>query len=330
MFKKIKKYLLVIPCMVFGMFLFSNIDVSANEAKLLRSTPVYVGDQTKSNRYYFSNDFLWEFQVEGYDAILDGDAFVKWRVVNPAGMATSWQGSIKDTRYVDNGGKFSIKKYNELAYTQNVGLSGRDSVAPGSTYYVDIQYYTFTFWSSHSKEKDETIKIVVGANVDGAAYIPSITVDYEKASRNFSIAASLTDDNGKGTGVVTSLKYFFSTQKEDGVGKSAFSHSLPISYGNNVTASLQNVDESAEYLYVLAESGNGYYTILEYDIDNEVTTDTDDDKTPESNEDDESDKGGLFDYRFGEIILIVLVIVLVVSCALIITQKIVDYKKRLY
>ena len=329
MFKKIKKYLLIIPCMVFGMFLFSNVDVSANEAKLMRSTPVYVGDQTKSNRYYFSNDFLWEFQVEGYDAIWRGDAFVKWRVVNPAGMATSWQGSVKDTRYVDNNGKFSIKKYNELQYVENVGLSGRDSVAPGSTYYVDIQYYTFNLWPSHSKNMDETIKIVVGANLDGVAYIPTISVDYESASRNFAIVASVTDGNGKGTGIITNLKYFFSTQKRDDVEKSSFSHSLSISYGNTVNASLQNTDTSSEYLYVLAESGNGYYSILEFDIENKSVTDTDDDKTPESNEDDE-DKGGLFDYKFGEIILIVLVIVLVVSCALIITQKIVDYKKRLY
>jgi len=39
---------------------------------------------------------------------------------------------------------------------------------------------------------------------------------------------------------------------------------------------------------------------------------------------------GLFDYDFGELILLVLVVVLIVSCVLIITQKIVDYKKRLY
>ena len=39
---------------------------------------------------------------------------------------------------------------------------------------------------------------------------------------------------------------------------------------------------------------------------------------------------GLFDYDFGELILLVLVVVLIVSCALIITQKIIDYRKRLY
>ena len=331
MFKKMKKYLLLIPCMIFGMFLFSNSNVSANEARLVNSVgSVYVGDQVKDNKYYFSNDFMWEFKVEGYDAIWRGDAFVKWRVVNPAGMATEWHGGLKDTRYVDNNGKFTIKKYNELSYTKNVGLSGRDSIAPVSTYYVDIEYYSFTIWSNHEEEMDETIKIVVGANTEGTAYIPTIEVDYESASRNFTIGASLVDDSGKGTGVITSLKYFFTEAKEEDVKKSAFKHALPISYGKTASATLENVDASAKYLYVLAESGNGYYSILEYSIDSKTPTDTetDTDKTPESNEKD--DKGGLFDYKFGEIILIVLVIVLVVSCALIITQKIVDYKKRLY
>ena len=123
MFKKMRKYLLVIPCMLFAMFLFSNSRVLANEATLLNSTSHYVGDQKKANKYYFSNDFMWEFKIEDYSVWGDGDTFLKWRVVRPDGMATEWQGSINDTRYVDNNGKFTIKKYNELSYTITITVT---------------------------------------------------------------------------------------------------------------------------------------------------------------------------------------------------------------
>ena len=116
----------------------------------------------------------------------------------------------------------------------------------------------------------------------------------------------------------------------DDVKKSSFIHALNINYGKTVSASLENVEASAKYLYVFAESGNGYNTILEYNIDTKTTEDTDQDETPKGDTNDKDNPKGLFDYEFGEIILIVLIIVLVVSCALIITQKIVDYKKRLY
>ena len=74
-------------------------------------------------------------------------------------------------------------------------------------------------------------------------------------------------------------------------------------------------------------SGNGYPSIVKFDIVNEVATPNEDPVTPEANENNDT---GLFDYGFGELILLVLVVILIVSCALIITQKIVDYKRRLY
>ena len=88
-----------------------------------------------------------------------------------------------------------------------------------------------------------------------------------------------------------------------------------------------NENTEYKYVYVLVDTGNDYENILEYNI----STQQSEEKEPEhSNSKDQGSETGLFDYDFGELILLVLVVLLIVSCALIITQKIVDYKKRLY
>ena len=92
-------------------------------------------------------------------------------------------------------------------------------------------------------------------------------------------------------------------------------------------------DDTADKLYLLVTTPHGYETLVSYDMTanqggssvNQVPS-----SNGQQNLNNSNDKDGLFDYDFGQLILIVLVVVLVVSCALIITQKIVDYKKRLY
>lgn len=323
MLKKVRKYMFLISCMLFGMFLLNNTDVLANDAVLLDSSSVFVGEENKDNKYYFSNSTVWEFRVDGYQVWnpLQADTFLKWRVIRPDGMATTW--SDKDY-YVDKNGKFTIENYTTLSYTEEM-LYLRDSVAPVSTYHVEIQYYSHFIWDTHLKDKDETLKIVIGGT-DEDLYRPAISVVYDETAGTFKVNAEMLR-NGIGTGIITKLSYFFSDVKIEDVKNSQFVNTSTIQVNNKVETSV-NMEENTEYLYVLAESGNGYSTVLEFEIPTEDSKDESNTTGTGSTGGDKST--GLFDYEFGEIILIVLIIVLIVSCALIITQKIVDYKKRLY
>jgi hypothetical protein len=114
------------------------------------------------------------------------------------------------------------------------------------------------------------------------------------------------------------------------MNNSQYKENIAITQGARVDETIEKVD-GAKYLYVMAKTGNNYSKIVEYDIDDNQKQQTP--QKPADNtdaKDNQNDDSGLFDYEFGELILIILVIVLIVSCALIITQKIVDYKKRLY
>ena len=139
--------------------------------------------------------------------------------------------------------------------------------------------------------------------------------------------------------------YFFSATEKNVTGVSSFVSSggnsikaLSINPSSSISGSV-SVDSSAKYLYVAATTGNGKVSVIMYQlgtsqgggssgqINNGTQVGTDDIGLTNK---DEGKGSGFGDYDLGQMILIILVIVLIVSCALIITQKIVDYKKRLY
>ena len=331
MFKNLKKFLVLIPCMVVGFFLFSGIKTLAADAVLSNATnKVVIGSDSKENTYYFSNGSTWEFKAE-FSAIKEWDTFLRWRVVRPDGKATDW--STKDY-YVDNQGKFTIKDYKKLSYNKTDDVKGkRNSVAPAMTYYVDIQYYGQLVFEWH-QDKDETIKIVVSEDADLGT--PTLDIAYDESAQKFTISSAFQQD---GYGIITSMEYFFSANDEvinsyvdftDAMKNSTEKGKLAITPSSSVTVSLDSPSTTYSNLYVAAKSGNGYVKIASYDLDDPDNNSTNDKDDTNSQQNQNSEGSGLFDYDFGQLILIILVIVLIVSCALIITQKIVDYKKRLY
>lgn len=338
MFNSLKKIWFLIPCMILGLFLFNGEKTSAREVVLLDADPIYVGSESEENTYYYPESNTLEFRVVGYNiGIPEWDTFLKWRVINPNGKATSWYGSLSDTRYVDYDGKFTISDYKKLNYSENVGLSGRVSVAPLMTYYVEVKYYAHLMWSWEVDVPVDVVKIISVDNNQDAT--PTLDIEYNKSTNKFSISAGFAK---AGYGIITDVEYFFADEakKVDSSTDFASYKKQSANKGNLLktpaskgTYSVANVD-SASNLYVKVTTGSGHYTIMTYDIiskevDDPVTDKNENNETAPKN--DESEKeSGLFDLQFGEIILIILVVVLIVSCALIITQKIVDYKKRLY
>ena len=337
MFKSLKKIFVLIPCMVLAFFVFSGVKALAGDAVLLDSSVVTVGKkESKENTYYFTTEKSWEFKAQ-YSALKEWDTYLKWRVIRPDGMATAW--SSKDY-YVDNNGKFIIKNYSSLSYTKDVGLKDKTSIAPLSTYYVEVQYYGQLITSWHQDEKDEIIKVVVAPSDILNYFNTTIT----KSSNTFTITSTL-QKNGQGYGAITKLEYFFSATKQNisnysdfykAKGLASSKGELDVTPASKVTKTLTGAN--SKYLYVMATDGNGYCSFASYD-----TTASNNQQNPSTNggtttnptqnnaqTNNDKDSGGLLDYDIGQLILIVLVIVLIVSCALIIAQKIVDHKKKLY
>lgn len=332
MFRKMKKAVVLIPCMIFAFFLFNGTKAIAGNAKLIGAEVINIGNSNKENTYYFTKNSVWEFETD-YKLITD-EIFLKWRVVRPDGRATEWSDK---TPHIKQKGKFIISNYKSLAYTTDDDKSNsRFSVVPENTYYIDIMYYDQILWPIHKDKRDETIKVVVAG--DSAAMIPLANISYDASNDQFSLSASFAQ---AGQNLISSVQYLFASDSTVITSPDEFraayaDKSITNKYSATVNSETYartiESDSTADELYFLVSTPHGYEHLVSYDMTinqggNSVT------QTPSTNgqqNTNSNDDKGLFDYDFGQLILIILVVVLVVSCALIITQKIVDYKKRLY
>lgn len=328
MFKKIKRFFILIPCMVLGMVLLNSMEVSAKrDPSVVDANTIYVGEENLENKYYFVNDNVITLEISDYSTgwFENFDYHLRYRVVNPKGKTTEF---IKVV-YTEMDGKFQID-FSKLNYIDEEDISTRNSVAPGSTYYVDLKFYGGPWGMTHIDD-DKALKIVYVDNAltDKTVYKPVVGFDFD----SYKVSASVVKD-GVGVGIVTGVKYFYTNTKTDidSLDRNAFAKIENVKVADFEASSevAVQLDRSGDekYLYILVETGNGYDKVVEIDLKSKTSSDDNSTQTPPtSNEEGDS---GLFDFEFGEYILLVLVVVLIVSCALIITQKIVDYKKRLY
>ena len=334
MLKNLKRMLVWIPCMIFGLFVCTSISVSAANAEMVDVHKVVVGEDTRENTYYFTKDNSWEFSAE-FSLVAEWDTFLKYRVITPEGKATPWSDKQE---YVNNGGKFHISDYTTLDYSETEDVSSRNSVAPAGTYYVDIKYYGAYLFIEWDQNKDETIKVIVG-DIDSFSYSKA-ELTYNNGTKEFTVEAATQNENGKGYSIIENVRYYFSEVTVDNavsnfvanMENSPVNGLLEFTPASSVSLTIDRPEEAAyKYLYVMVSDGNGNSRILSYDLteDNQGPSQEGEEKEELSNPSDE-DGTGIFDFNFGELILLVLVVVLIVSCALIITQKLVDYKKRLY
>lgn len=340
MMTKLKKALIIIPCMVFGLFLCQTAKISANEAVLTNGKFTYVGDSSmKENKYYFATKETWEFKVNDYKTVADNDTLLRYRVIRPDGKATDWSDFI---RYVDNKGNFTVNS-STLNYTKSVSLSDRNSVVPLSTYYLDIEYYSkvLFFKEKHQEEKDETVKIVV-ENTEKESYnTPKIEITRNPATNKYTIKSSVGEGD-KAYTLITGSIYFFSKQSleldnydlfyDEAIKDLSVAGSSDFTPAAKTEFTIDGVDAEYKYLYVLSATGHSNYNIEGYNIVEDEPTDIpeEENKSDLGNEEENTGNKGIMDWSIGELILVVLIVVLFVSCALIITQKIIDYKKRLY
>ncbi len=346
MLRSLKRALCIIPCMIMAFLLFTGVKAFAIDAKLVGEfESIVIGEENRENTYYFSNSRIWTIHSKSSSAQIfgNGDRLLKYRVKSPDGKITDWSDKIP---YVANGDKFTIDLSKLVFKTPVDGDTIKGvSVAEKATYYVQIKYFStfrpigIDFGILIDQKKDETIKIVMGDESIPNS-IPKLSLNYKSSESKFDVLANFLDENNQETsaGIITSIKYFYSNEALQMDSKDAFNkeHEMSRSKGNcvftpsaRVTTSFDKSSTEYKYVYVMAESGNGNPSnIVSYDL----TSNTSDSTNPGRNEDsNDKDKGsGLFSYKAGELILLVLVVVLIVSCALIITQKIVDYKKKLY
>lgn len=338
MLRNLKKMLILIPCMILGLFLLSNSKAFALEWGVVGAESVVIGEGTgNETTYYFTDDTSWEFKTE-----LLGDkwynkynnygkyGFLTYVIIRPDGSATKESEKIN---FVNTKGSFSINDITTKEYVDTVDVDSRASVVPAGTYYVDIRYYKvyldyFTLWQ---QDGVDTVRIVVG---DGTK--PEANVTFNDTTNQFTIEASALKD-GKGHSLIKSVSYYFSETDIQNEVKTfltnmeASSDYDTLSFKNStVKINIDKPSGNYNYLYVMVITYNGEPKIVTFDMNEEkldagVGSGSNQSATNNSNNND-----GLWDFEFGELILLVLVVVLIVSCVLIITQKIVDYKKRLY
>ena len=344
MLKSLKRMLVLIPCMILGLFLCSSIDVSATKANLLTvdeenhtiATKISIGSGGSQNEYYFTNSEVWTLYITDYHTAIwpfgDLDSSLDYRVVSPDGTATEWKRCV----YIDFEGKCQFN-VSSLSYTDKVDVTTRSSVLPEATWYIDVVYYK-EFMGRYNQNKDEIVKVIYNKSQNGEINVPDPKISYDSSAKSYVVNASVFDSEGKGVSLITKGSYLFSDTKLDvNMSVEDFEEVAASVKGNlnfnpskSVEAKISATDNDQKYLYVLVETGNGYHSIEEFDTATKTEGEKTDDKDQKPVVDDKNDDTGLFDYDFGSFILLVLVIVLIVSCALIITQKIVDYKKRLY
>ena len=342
MLKSLKRMLVLIPCMILGLFLCSSIDVSATKANLLTvdeenhtiATKISIGSGGSQNEYYFTNSEVWTLYITDIHTIKHLDSSLEYRVVQPDGTASEWIYCEYTNTKLDGKCQFNISS---LSYTGEVDVTTRSSVLPENTWYIDVTYYKELF-GKKNQNKDEIVKVIYNKSQNGEINVPDPKISYDSSAKAYVVNASVLDSEGKGVSLITKGSYLFSDTKLDvnmsveDFGKVAASvkGNLNFNPSKSVEAKISATDNDQKYLYVLVETGNGYHSIEEFDTTTKTEGEKTDDKDQKPVVDDKNDDTGLFDYDFGSFILLVLVIVLIVSCALIITQKIVDYKKRLY
>lgn len=333
MLRSLKKAFIIIPCMVLAFVFFGGVSAFAEDARLNVDSEqiIQIGDKSAENTYYFTQDEVWSF-VASYK-IKKTSTFLKYRVIRPDGSATKMSSTVD---YVNSDGKFSIE-YKNLAYVDTVDMNEYTSIAKDSTYYVEITYYSGIFYWAIFAESFETIKIVCPES--GESSRPNLNVNYNSDTQKYDVTANFVNANNEEvtTNVVDTIKYFFSSEKLTIQNLADFNkayNSDDLTHKGEFTklaspkaqVSIDKVDSEQKYLYVYAETPVGTHTITEVNLN----TNNSDPVTPDKDNTNTNNGTGVFDYKAGELILLVLVVVLIVSCALIIAQKIVDYKKKLY
>ena len=329
MFGKLKKILVLIPCMILGLFLLNSVKVNAATGYVASDyETIQIGEESsKDNIYYFISGNVLTIKLKDVETGwgTGGDKTLKYRVLSPEGKVTKWSEKIDYRTTCEIVIDLTNLNYRDPK-SDDENIANRNTVAPKSTYFIDIDYYT---WFGIDQNKDETIKVIRYDSSKAKEYLPVITHAYDSVNNKYNLKA---DTNG--TGIIKSVKYFASATKQEPATYSDFDLATAAEFkvGEETTFSINKPAGESKYLYVAAQTGTETWSYIEIELPTDTKGDDgggkDTDDTPPL--DDESKSHGLLDYEFGEFILLVLVVVLIVSCALIITQKIVDYKKRLY
>lgn len=345
MLKHIKKMLMFIPCMILGIFMLNSMNVCAEEWYLNNGdvNAVSVGEGTGlETTYYFTDDLSWEFKTKLTNSQKLTRSMITYVVVDPQGNATKESDGIVFVQSESGNivGKFSISDISSLAFSEKVDISQRVSVVPKSTYYIDIKYYSCNYWCNEKKDQQngaDTVRVVLGN--DSKLGIPKVDVAFDKATNQFKIDASILVDD-KGYSLVNSVEYYFSKEPVENE-ISTFRNNMETSElknriegFNSSTVKVEEIDKPSDeykYMYVMVTTHSGYSKIVAFDMnEDENSTEASGVSKNPLNSNNTNNESGWPDFEFGELILLVLVVVLIVSCVLIITQKIVDYKKRLY
>jgi hypothetical protein len=338
--------------MIFGLFLLNNTSVLAERAVVLNEDIDVIRGDDGEDVYYEAGPTSINIKVEDYSVTL-----VRWRWVNPEGMATPWSDHKDISKVGKNYAKFSVDQPYSEEYTEVADLSNRESAAKAITYWLDIEYYKTNSWFGKCNadpflgvfgacelKDSESLRFVAADTANNVV----INMEYNKKSKEVTVEAkALTKDN-VGYGIITHISYMPSDKKltlaqVSELMKDDANGAIDLinyedgndEYGNYFKKNISNIDtKDYSYVYVKVETFNSngitYYDAISLADGQSVEGFIDNGDDNDKDKSNKGDEGGLFsgEYGFGEIVLIVVVIILIIGCALLVVQKVVDYKKR--
>jgi len=333
MSRHLKRILFIFPIFLFGMILFSSINIGAAE----KVTAVYDAEVVEG--YYFQTTNRITITTKRKFAM---EMFVKYRVITPEQedgrrLATDWikyEHAHNDLTnlefevdfkklYDEEGGQILVNKYVH-AYSEIL-----ESKAKGA-YHIQIQFYEGActiffgcpeFLGTHKPKYDVTISVVRS----NAA--PQVEYRFNTAGKL--LAKTETD------GIIKEAKIFYTNEPLISSSQSSFMKRYNETNDKRDITSIMRasmkseeeiplLDGAAErydYAYILVMDGNeGAFTIDTVNLKTRVIEGGGNTGGGNDTERKPAD-------RYGETIIIVLSVVLVVTASLIVVQKISDRKK---
>lgn len=321
MSKIFKKIVILVPILIISFFVGFNNQINAADVQ-----DAYI--ESKIPDIYFNNKNSITITTVRQKYF---EHYIKYRVISPKGidpllpdkrMATDW---IKKNHGEDAKTKlysFEINfnnLYFDLPFSEENTLE--PSAVPAATYYIEIDYYRSIIVYSE-KFASNSIKLV------RVKEKPEIAIVKNGTAYN-AIATT--------TGYLTEAKYFYSTINPREMSQVALENGYNEyngEYKKNITNEINSGQLNLEVSELAAIGNEGYVYFLVKDGNenfayNWINLSNGESGTNKGNTSGTDQQPNAAAKKYGDIILIILVSILIITSSLMISQKIVDRKKHL-
>lgn len=335
MFKMFKRTMIVLPVLLFGFFIgFSSIIKAASPVNVADSAVYTEISDIKDVYFNNRNTITVKSKIQS-----PFESFIKFRVISPINeegaqpgkrMATDW---IKKHHAENDMKLFSFEvDFKDIIFDQPINSQSFGTIGdPESTYYVEVNFYKtyvveqiFKIFMKPEKVLElqkintEILKVVrvtenpmITINMEGSRYQTTATTKGYLTRANYFYSPTFIENMNR---VNFEKGYLESDFKKD-VSKSIQAGEL------NLGVEKSELPSSGGYVYFMVQDGNNN---MSYNWINLVNDESGGTTIPPI-----LDTPVIPAKKFGDIIIVLLISVLIVTMAFIVTQKVIDRKKTM-